>query len=295
MDPAGTPPDRDECIEQAYFFRTLRERVQAENAAQDVLQSVAEEVLTTTRLPMAIQFLATEMKHTGQLATGFAKLPHYFTPFQRFVVRQSEEDKRKFPFLVALQVLEREATYKAGTPTHAGLFVYQFEAITRNKLGYGDGLVAMSEEPFYPPEWRENANIVRRQIGIVEFAELVYLRSEQYLIDRRREHPDYSPSLPPLFGEKEGKIAKASRGRDPLFLFAALQRQLGYPEVPRPARKDDAGVKVEQLERKVKELDTRVRILEAEARGTFDPTQFGKPDLFRDNKDDEPPQGEPRQ
>lgn len=289
MDPAGTLPDRDECIEQAYFFRTLRERVQAENAAQDVLQSVAEEVLSTTRLPLAIQFLATEMRHTGQLATGFAKLPHYFTPFQRFVVRQSEEDKRKFPFLVALQVLEREATYKAGTPTHAGLFVYQFEAITRNKLGYGDGLVAMSEEPFYPPEWRENANIVRRQIGIVEFSELVYLRSAQYLNDRRREHAEYSPSLPPLFGEKEGKIAKASRGRDPLFLFAALQRQLGYPEVPKPTRKDDAGVKVEQLERKVKELDTRVRILEAEARGTFDPTQFGKPDLFRDLKDEEPP------
>ena len=36
--------------------------------------------------------------------------------------------------------------------------------------------------------------------------------------------------MPPLFAEKEGKIAKANRGRDPL-LFAALQRQLGYPEV----------------------------------------------------------------
>ena len=47
--------------------------------------------------------------------------------------------------------------------------------------------------------------------------------------------------MPPLFGEKEGKIAKASRGRDPLFLFAALQRQLGYPEVPRYRQvQDDA-------------------------------------------------------
>lgn len=284
---AGTPPDRDECIEQAYFFRTLRERVQTENAAQDVLTAVAEEVLTTTRLPMAIQFLAAEMKHTGQLASGFAKLPHYFTPFQRFVVKQSEEDKRKFPFLTALQVLEREATYKAGTPTHAGLFVYQFEAITRNRLGYTDGLVAMSEEPFFPSDWRENANIVRRQIGIVEFAELVYLRSVQYVADRQRDNPDYTPSLTPLFGEKEGRIAKASRGRDPLFLFAALQRQLGYPEVPKPLKKDDAGVKVEQLEKKVRDMDTRLRILEAEARGTFDPTQFGKPDMFRDIKDDD--------
>jgi hypothetical protein len=285
---AGTPPDRDECIEQAYFFRTLRERVQSENAAQDVLTSVAEEVLTTTRLPMAIQFLATEMRHTGQLATGFAKLPHYFTPFQRFVVKQSEDVKRKFPFLVALEVLEREATYKAGPLTPAGLFVYQFEALTRNRLGYTDGLVAMSEEPFFPKEWQENANITRRQVGIVEFAELVYLRSEQYVYDRRRENPEYAPGLVPLFGEKEGRIAKASRGRDPLFLFAALQRQLGYPEVPKPAKKED-GIKVEQLEKKVRDMDTRIRILEAEARGTFDPTQFGKPDMFRDIKDDDPP------
>lgn len=286
---AGTPPERDECIEQAYFFRTLRERVQTDNAAQDVLASIAEEVLTTTRLPMAVQFLATEMKHTGQLASGFAKLPHYFTPFQRVVVKQSEDVKRKFPFVTALEVLEREATYKAGTPTHAGLFVYQFEAITRNRLGYTDGLVAMSEEPYFTPDWQENANIVRRQVGIVEFAELVYLRSEQYVTDRKRENPEYVPSLPPLFGEKEGKIAKASRGRDPLFLFAALQRQLAYPEVPKPTRKDDAGVKLEQLEKKVRDMDTRLRILEAESRGTFDPTQFGKPDMFRDIKDDDPP------
>lgn len=285
---AGVPPDRDECIEQAYFFRTLRERVQTENAAQDVLASLAEEVLTTTRLPMAIQFLATEMRHTGQLASGFAKLPHYFTPFQRFVVKQSEDVKRRFAFVTALEVLEREATYKAGTPTHPGLFVYQFEALTRNRLGYTEGLVAMSEEPFFPTDWRENANIVRRQVGIIEFAELVYLRSVQYVSDRKRENPEYVPSLSPLFGEKEGKIAKASRGRDPLFLFAALQRQLGYPEVPKPAKKED-GVKLELLEKKLRDMDTRLRILEAETRGTFDPTQFGKPDLFRDIKDDDPP------
>ena len=288
MDPVGTPPDRDECVEQAYFFRTLRERVEADVAAQDALRQVAEEVLSTTRLPLAVAFLATELKHTGQIASGFRKLPHYFTPFQRFVVGQSEDEKRKFTFPVALLVLEREAVYKAATPTPAGLFVYQFEAISRNRLGYTEGLVAMSEEPFYPADWQENANITRRQVGVVEFAELVYLRSELYPADRRRTHPEYMPSLPPLFGEKEGKIAKASRGRDPLFFFAALQRQLGYPEVPKPT-KAEGGVKVELLERKVRDMDTRLRILEAEARGTFDPTQFGKPDLFRDLKDDPPP------
>ncbi len=283
----GTPPDRDECVEQAYFFRVFRERLEANHAAQEVLNGIAEELLTTTRLPMAVQFLSTELKHSGLLSSGFANLPHYFTPFQRFVARQSEDDKRKFPFQSALLVLEREAAYKAGTPTHSGLFVYQFEVITRNKLGYEDGLVAMSEEPFYPQAWRDNANMIRRQIGMVEFAELVYLRSELYPADQRRRDPGFVPSLPPLFGDREGKIAKASRGRDPLFLFAALQRQLGYPEVPRPRPKDDPITRLQELQHKLREMDARIRMLESETRGTFDPTQFGKPDLFRDLKDDE--------
>lgn len=285
-----TPPaplDRDEYVEQAYFFRVLRERVEANQAAQEVLGGLSQELLTTTRLPFAVQFLDSELKHSGLLSSGFAKLPHYFTPFQTFVVAQSEEDKRKFPFNLAFLVLEREATYKAGTPTPSGLFVYQFEAITRNKLGYEDGLVAMSGEPLYSADWRRNADVVRRQIGMTEFSELVYLRSEQFVADQKRKDPAYDPPLPPLFGDKEGKIAKASIGRDPLFLFAALQRQLAYPEVPRTKRKDDTDTKVERLEARVREMDTRIRILEAEARGTFDPTQFGKPDLFRDVQDDE--------
>ena len=37
------------------------------------------------------------------------------------------------------------------------------------------------------------------------------------------------PEKPMLFGEKEGKIAWANRKKDPLYLFAALQRHLGYP------------------------------------------------------------------
>jgi hypothetical protein len=52
------PPVRDECIEQAYFFRILRERVEANMAAQDVMMGLSEELLSTTRLPMAVQFIA---------------------------------------------------------------------------------------------------------------------------------------------------------------------------------------------------------------------------------------------
>jgi hypothetical protein len=281
----GRAPERDECIEQAYFFRIFRERVAENLPAQDVLSRLHEELLTTTRLPYAVQFLSTQLKHTGVLADGFAKLPHYFTPFQAYVIGQAENEKSRFPMNTALLVLEREATYKANEPTPAGLFVFQFEAIARNRLGYDDGLRAVAGDPFFGIEWREYVDLIRRQVGAIDFSDLVYVRSTLYVTDQRRVEPAYEPPVPPLFGEKEGKIAKASRGRDPLFLFSALQRQLNYPEVPRPRPRDDVSAKLEAMNVKVRELESRLRMLESETRGTFDPTQFGKPDLFRDIKD----------
>ena len=282
----GTPPDRDECIEQAYFYRVFRDRLSANMPAQNVLARLPEELLSSTRLPTAVQFLATEMRHSGLLSNGYARLAHYFTPFQAFVVRQAERDNHKFTMGEALLVLEREATYKAGRPTHAGLFVYQFEAIARNRLGYDEGLAAIEKDPFYPKAWADYADMVRRQVGVIDFADLVYLRSEAYVAYKRRTEPDYVPSVPPLFGEKDGKIAAASRGRDPLFLFAALQRQLDYPEVPRPRPRDDLSSKLLTIEAKFREMEARMRMLESEVRGTFDPTQFGKPEMFKDIKDD---------
>ena len=284
----GTPPDRDECVEQAYFFRVLRERIGANFAAQDALTDLQGELLSTTRLPMAVGFLATELKHSGTLASGFAKLPHYFTSFQTFVVGQAEDERRRFTTPTALLVLEREAKYKADGPTPAGLFVFQYETLARNRLGYEKGLPAMAGDPFYGPAWKEYIELVRRQGGVIDFCELVYLRSHQYVADQRRDDPGYEPSLPALYAEKEGKIAKASRGRDPLYLFAALQRQLGYPEVPKPKPAEDVSVKLNAYDAKIRELETRIRILEAEQRGTFDPTQFTKPDAFKDIKDDDP-------
>jgi hypothetical protein len=282
----AVPPDREECVEQQFFFRTFRERLAENMAAQDILSRVHEEILTTTKLPMAVQFLATELKHSGTLASGFARLPHYFTRFQAFVIAQAEEEKQKLTMPVALEILEKEAKYKAGTPTPSGLFVFQFETLARNRLGYDAGLRAIEDDPFYDADWRAYADMVRRQVGVYEFADLVYVRSTQYVADQRRTQPGYEPSVPPLFAEREGKIAKASRRRDPLFLFAALQRQLDYPEVPRPKPKDDLNAKLEAVNQKLREMEARLRMLEAENRGTFDPTQFGKPDLFRDIKDE---------
>ncbi len=172
--------------------------------------------------------------------------------------------------------------------TRPGLFVYQFEAIARNRLGYMDGLEAMAADPHYDADWREYITTVRRSIGVVDFADLVFLRSELYVREQRRAQPDYEPPVPPIFGEKEGKIAKASRGRDPLYLFAALQRQLGYPEVPKFKPRDDLASRFDIIQNKLRELETRLRLVEGEVRGNVDLSQFGKPELLKDDEDDKP-------
>src|SRR5712692_1131707 len=275
---AGALLDREEYIEQAYFFRVFRERLASELVAQEILQRIHDEILSTTRLPYAIQFLATELKHTGLLSSGFARLPHYFTPFQAFVVRQTEEATIRISIETALLVLEREAEYRAGEPTPPGLFIYQFEVLCRNRLGYDEGLTCMASDPFYDQAWRDYLELFRRQIGTVDFADLVYLRSDLYVTEQRRQDPTYQPPCPPLLGEKEGKIARANRGHDPLYLFAALQRQLGYPEVPRPKPRDDPSAKLEALQTRLREMEMRLKLVESEVRGQVDLSQFlGRP------------------
>jgi hypothetical protein len=277
----ATVLDREEYVEQSHFFRTFRERLAYNLAAQEILERLHEEILSTTRLPMAIQFLATEIKHTGLLGSGFARLPHYFTAFQNFVISQAEQEGQRFSMATALLVLERLANYLAEKPTRPGLFVYQFETISRNRLGYDDGLAAMAADPLYDQNWVDYFEMVKRQVGSIDFGDLIYVRSDFYVIDQRRNDPAYEPPVPPLFGEKEGKIARASRGRDPLFLFAALQRQLGYPEVPRAKERDDATTKLEIMQTKMRELETRVKLLEGEVKGNVDLSQF-KPEMFKD-------------
>jgi hypothetical protein len=274
--------DREEYVEQAYFFRVLRERLAEALASQQVLERIDQEVLATTRLPYAIQFLSAELKHTGLLSSGFARLPHYFAPFQGYVVAAAEDPALRFSLDNALLVLQREAEYRAAGPTQAGLFVFQYEALCRNRLGYDRGLTAMAADPFYDADWKAFLEMMRQQGGLVDFAELVYLRSELYLKDRRRQEPDYEPPLPPLLGEKEGRIAKASIGRDPLFLFAALQRQLGYPEVPRPRPRDDPNSRLDALLARVRDLEGRFKVLEGEVRGQVDLAKLGKPELLDD-------------
>lgn len=273
--------DQEEYIEQAYFFRVFRERLKENLAAQDILTRVHEEILSTTKLPLAIQFLATESKHSGLLASGFRRLTHYFTAFQAFIISRAEEEGLRFSMDTALHILEGEAEYRSEQPTPAGLFVYQFEVLARNKLGYDEGLSSMAEDAFYDDDWRGYIELVRRNVGEVEFADLIHVRSELAVREQRRRHPEQEPPRA-LFGEKEGKIARASRGRDPLFLFSALQRQLGYPEVPRQVVREDPFAILPTLMAKLQELELKVKLLDAELRGQADAVQqLGKPEEIK--------------
>ena len=257
--------DVEEYIEQAYFFHAFRLRQQEGQASQELLSRVHEEILSTTRLPIAIQFMATELKHTGLLSSAMQRLAHYFTPFQTFIIGKAEEEGLRFSMDSALQVLEHEALYRTQVPTPQGRFVYQFEVLCRNRLGYDHGLDAMMLDSFYDADWREYLEMVRRNVGEIEFADLIFIRSEAYA----REHlaRESAMALPRvLFGEKEGKIARANRGRDPLYLFAALQRHLNYPQVPYLRPRDNPLTQLPTILVKLRELEQRLKQIENETR-----------------------------
>jgi hypothetical protein len=271
--------ETEEYIEQAYFFRILRERLGQNLPTQEILARVRDEILATTRLPMAIDFLNAELKHTGVMGPAMDRISHYFTPYQAFVIGQSETDSSKFSTELALMVLEREADYKVRGPTKPGLFTYQFESLCRNRLGYDAGLQRMADDPIYDDDWRTWIRKLPGQLGVVEFSDLLYARSEFAQLESRRRNPDHTPKHPVLFGEREGRIAKANHGKDPLFFFAALQRQLGYPVVPRPTPADPTANLVQVLDRKLQQFEAKLKLLEGELKGEVDLSQFYvKPD-----------------
>jgi len=266
--------DREEYIEQAYFFKTFLERLDEDLPSQEILMSIKEEILATTKLPLALDVLRGEMLLKGRLCEGMALLKHYFAPFQTFVMKQSEEDRTKFDQRVALQILEREARYRGENGKPAGLFVYQFECLSRNRLGYDRGMTAIAEDPVYDSDWREWILKARLQLGTVEFADLIYFRSEFYLEERRKlVDPHEVANAPLLFSRQEGRIAKANRGKDPLYLFAALQRQLGYPAVPRSKSSRDLKLPP-HLELRLQRVEKRIQLLEGEAKGKLDLSEF---------------------
>lgn len=260
--------EREEYIEQAYFYRTLNERMQQGMSTQELLAAVRQELLATSKLPLALDFLRTELKHTGGFATAMARMDHYFTAFQTFVIREAERQEGRFDFRIALEILEREAKYRSENATRQGIFFFQFEALCRNRLGYDAGLEAMAADPIYDEGWSQWILTVRRQVGLIDLADMVYVRSEYY----RMTHEDMDKAV--LFGEKEGKIALANRRKDPIYLFSALARHLGYPSVPRPKPPTDEENLVPLLRQRIERLEMRVRLMEEELRGGINLAKF---------------------
>jgi hypothetical protein len=269
--------DREEYVEQAHLFHVVAERMRQNMAVQELLISVKEEILATTRLPLALDYLAAELKLIGVFSTAMARLAHYFTPFQTFIVAEAEDEGGKFDLSVALKVLEHEARYRAAGATPQGTFLYQFECLCRNRLGYDRGLEAIAGDPIFNDDWRDWILTVRRQVGIVDFVDMIYVRSERYLQDRRRQGLAGEEGKPALFGEREGRIAWANRRKDPLLLFAALHRQLGYPAIPRLEPIDRSPEIIPNLLRRIERLETRIKLLEDEQKGGIDLAKFYGP------------------
>jgi hypothetical protein len=269
---------REEYIEQAYFFRMLGERLPQNQPMQELLSQLQEEVLATTNLPKALDFMLAELKHTGNIHSAMARMSHYFTPFQTYLMQAAEDDRSRFDMRMGVEILRFEAQYKGEGASVQGLFLYQFEVLSRHRLRYDRGLSAMADDPIYDAQWKEFIRATRLQIGIVDLADLVYVRSEEY--QRRRnygeESPD-APEMPVLFGEKEGRIALANRRKDPLYFFAALQRQLNYPAVPRPKPIDNTPDLIPALARRLERLEVRLKLLEEEGKGGIDITKFYDP------------------
>ncbi len=268
--------NREEYVEQAYFFGCMGERMLEQIPMQELLSSVSDEILATTNLPHAIEFLLAELRHCGVFATAMAKIPHYFTAFQTYVMTEAENERGRFDLRIALEILRREAEYRSTEPSIQGVFLYQFETLCRNRLRYDRGLGAMSRDPIFDAAWQKWIVQFRRRIGIIDVADMIYVSSEHYIFQQTRLGRDLpGEDHPILFGDKEGRIALANRTKNPLFLFAAMQRHLGYPEVPKPKPIDDAPRLIPQIMRTLEQLEQRVKLIEDEQRqGAVDLNRF---------------------
>lgn len=266
--------DSAEYIEQAYLFQLLGERLGEELPMQDLLEQVQYELLATTKLPLAINFLLTELKHSGLMGSAMRRIPHYFNLFQTYLIDEAEKETGRFTMGMAVRILRADATYRAESAEPAGFLLFQLEAISRNRLSYDRGLTAMSGDPVYNAEWAAWIRVLRAQIGLVDLADLLFLASAEYRERLLAGGHSIAGKGPFLFGQKEGRIALANRRKDPTYLFAAMQRHIGYPKVPKPKPPNRDQELIPQLLRRMERLETRIKLMEEEHRATLDITKF---------------------
>ncbi len=271
--------DREEYIEQAHFFRTLKSRIEEGIPTQDLLSSVQEEILATTKLPMALDFMAGELKMQGVFGTAMAKLPHYFTAFQSFVVGEAERVQGQFDLRLA-----------AGNPGSRSQL--------SSRGSYSAGLVSVSirvDRPQSPGLRRRSdrdgaGSDLRRRLARMDLDRPAASRLGRHCRpDLRSQRPP--PGTARATGESGRRPAAggfvpdhardvsrlANRRKDPFLLFAALHRQLGYPEVPRRQPIDQTPEIIPGLLRRVERMETRLKLLEEEQRGGIDISRFYGP------------------
>ena len=267
---------REEYIEQAYLYRGLANRFVSAEPIQELLVHLKEEILATTNLPHAIDYLLAELNHVGSMSSAMKKMQHYFTSFQTYLIAEAENDRGRFDMNLALLILEQEAKMRADQVDPVSMFFFQFETICRNRLSYDYGLQAISEDPVYDDQWSAWIMSVRHKIGIVDISDLVYVHSQHYLdrVNRMEASPEEHAGAV-LFGIREGRIALANRNKETLYFFSALQRQLAYPSVPRPVRRNPNEDLLPKLSRKVDRFELRLKLLEDEQRDKgIDLSQF---------------------
>ena len=120
------PLGREEYIEQAPFLSALGERLAANVPAQEVLASVREEVLATTKLPLAIDFPAGRVAARRRARPGdgaVAPLLHAVSG-----VRHPGIGKRAAAVRSACRagILRREAEYRAESRRGLHAFLFTF-------------------------------------------------------------------------------------------------------------------------------------------------------------------------
>ncbi len=274
---ASTLLSREEYIEQAYLFKSLQIRLASNEPIQEMLAQIREEILATTKLPMAIDFMLAEVRHVGTMSTAMTKLPHYFTQFQIFIISQAEDEYGRFDMRVAFAVLEYEAQFRSENSDPVALFLFQMETLCRNRLDYDFGLQAIAMDPIYNAHWQRWILEARHQLGLVELADLIYVNSAYYRLKNPDDENEHEPSVGRaiLFGQRAGRIALANRKKAPHYLFSSLQRQLGYPAVPHSIKRDPAIDLLPKLNKLVERLEVRVKLLEDEQRQSgIDLNQF---------------------
>jgi hypothetical protein len=88
----GLPLEREEyASNRNTFFGFIASDCWKAFLLQEILQTIHEELLATTRLPMAIDFLRAEILHHGRIRRArWLELAHYFAPFQAFVIHSCQ-------------------------------------------------------------------------------------------------------------------------------------------------------------------------------------------------------------